>query len=122
MLGIMPFNSMRKTPSGQLIIYGAATVQSIPTIMLVTLKLFGAISWSWWLVTIPLWFPFAHNIADALLRAIYMVLLTGASYSWFIILKFLGVKKYVSLIGQSPKGEQEGGLNPFGRATWGQLL
>ena len=38
-------------------VVGGATFLELLTIVFIVLKLLGIISWSWWVVTSPLWFP-----------------------------------------------------------------
>lgn len=44
------------------------------TIVFITLKLTGVISWSWWWVTAPLWIPVGIVVAVVVLVAIIGVL------------------------------------------------
>ena len=49
-------------------------------VVFLTLKLAGVISWSWWLVTLPLWISFAFGFS------IIMVLFTGLFVGFLIYL------------------------------------
>lgn len=45
----------------------------ILTLIFITLKLLGAITWSWWWVLSPLWIPVAILLVIALVIVIYMI-------------------------------------------------
>lgn len=43
-------------------------------VVLLVLKLTSVIAWSWWLVTLPLWWPVAIVIVGAILAFIFTVI------------------------------------------------
>lgn len=45
------------------------------TIVFITLKLIGVISWSWWWVLAPLWMPFGLFVSIMLIIGVLMLVL-----------------------------------------------
>lgn len=52
--------------------YGLALV-GLLFVLFLTLRLTGVIGWSWWLVTSPLWIPFAIGLLIALFSVAMIV-------------------------------------------------
>lgn len=50
-----------------------AVLAVVLTIAMVTLKLMGLVSWSWWVVLFPLWLPAALLLIVAMIFGIVMM-------------------------------------------------
>jgi hypothetical protein len=61
--------------------YTTTSISSLLGLLFIGLKLTGYIDWSWWLVTLPLWGPFA--LLGGILSIIIIFAVVAATYDFY---------------------------------------